>query len=90
MPTCAHTPQENEQAAAYSLATAFIILWWSVQDSNLRPLGCEPSALPLSQPTVSGGPSGNRTRLTTLKEWCLSRLTMGPDLVRPDGFEPPA
>ena len=29
-------------------ATVSLILWWAVQGSNLRPLPCEGSALPLS------------------------------------------
>ena len=38
-----------------------------------------------------GDPNGIRTHDTTVKGWCLSHLTMGPQtamLVAADGFEP--
>ncbi len=28
--------------------TVYVIVWWAVQGSNLRPLPCEGNALPLS------------------------------------------
>ena len=40
---------------------------------------------------VFGDPNGIRTHDTTVKGWCLNRLTMGPQaamLVAADGFEP--
>lgn len=41
-------------------------IWCSVEDSNFQPYACRASALPLRQPSNSGGNSWNRTKDTLL------------------------
>ena len=62
--------------------------WWRQQNSNLRPLACEASALPAELclhmagiPKRDGDAYGNRTRITAVKGRCLNRLTNAPYLL---------
>ena len=57
--------------------------WWARQGSNLRPLGCKPSALPLSYAprgrTGRGRPSGQAaSAATALRQPSWSRASPGP------------
>ena len=42
------TPQAETEYGPANTATSEEFSWWALQDSNLRPLPCEGSALPLS------------------------------------------
>jgi hypothetical protein len=37
------------------------LTWWALQDSNLRPIGYEPTALPTELRALNGATDGNRT-----------------------------
>ncbi len=49
--------------------------------SNRRPPACKAGALPAELILQNGDPYGTRTRVTTVKGWCLNRLTKGPNLL---------
>jgi hypothetical protein len=50
-------------------SAASVIIWWAHQDSNLGPIGYEPTALPLSY-----GPNGSPSRIRTCDPPVNSRL----------------
>ncbi len=70
-------------------------IWSRRWDSNPQPTDYKSVALPieLRRPLFKDGdPSGIRTRVASVKGWCVNHFTMGPRIamVGAEGFEPPA
>lgn len=83
----AHGFKAKQGQRAVALCPCF---WWRQQNSNLRPLACEASALPAElclhitrSEGENGDPYETRTRVTAVKGRCLNHLTNGPKAGQP-------
>ncbi len=66
MPQAGLSVRYSEYYRAMKRITDYILRqlpWWARQDSNLRPIGYEPTALPLSYEPVVWQPAINYTSL---------------------------
>ena len=60
--------------------------WWAREDSNLRPIGYEPTALPLSYgPSPAGVATGGKQILARPRSTCKGKARLPQDWLLPAG-----
>ena len=70
--------QDKKPSSQFLLNALIYMVWWARQVSNLRPLECESSALPLSYVPIYGGDKGDRTPDLLIANQTLSQLSYIP------------